>query len=82
MLSLQFALRAEGATHFLAPRETVGGLVGGPFRSPDIRFAKERGWLRREEIRGFHRCLRDATIFSLWFSVKFPALRHAYLLTN
>ncbi len=30
----------------------------------------------------FHRCLRDATIFSLWSSVKFPALRHAYPLTN
>jgi len=42
----------------------------------------ERGWLRRGEIRGFQRCLLDATIFYLWFSVKFPALRHAYLLTN
>jgi len=42
----------------------------------------ERGWLRRGEIRGFQRCLRDATIFSLWFLGKFHAPRHAYLLTK
>jgi len=42
----------------------------------------ERGWLRRGEIRGFQPCLRDPTIFSLWVSGKFHALRHAYLLTN
>lgn len=55
-------------------------------------FATDSGGMEREAWRGdgcvaerlavFRRCFRVATIFSLWSSVKFPALRHAYLLTN
>ena len=78
---ISLANRARGAGPLtLQPRRVLLDL-GRPFLH-GVREARSRGdGCVAERLAVFNRCFRDSIIFSLWFSVKFPALRHAYLLT-